>query len=222
MVGRLDGYEDLEAPEEEERPVMEPPSEFYELCRGEGRGSMSLDPARKYLRGRGLADEKLWATARIGACAEGFYAGRVIVPVLSPDGDWLGFVGRAWVKKHDVPYLYPRGMARREVLYNHAALLGEGDRPVFVVEGVMDALALWPDAVAVLGKPSAGQLIALAESPRPIAVALDGDAWAEGEKLAMQLQTEGQRAGNIKLPPGKDPDEVPRQWLDEEARRCLT
>jgi hypothetical protein len=219
--GRLDGFEDLEEPEEEDRPEMKAPFGFYELCRGDGRGAAALDPARKYLRGRGLTDEQLWREAHVGACIEGFYDGRVVVPVLSPDGDWLGFVARAWMKKHPIPYLYPRGMARREVLYNHAALLVRTEKPVFVVEGVLDALALWPDAVAVLGKPSDGQLIALAETPRPVAVALDGDAWAEGEELAMRLELEGQRACNIKLPPKTDPDEVPRAWLDEEARRLL-
>lgn len=221
IVGRLDGYESVEAPEEE-RPEMKAPFGFYELERGDGRGAMALEPARAYLCSRGLTDKQLWRDAHLGACIEGFFSERVVVPVLSPDGDWQGFVARAWVKKHPIPYLYPKGMARRELLYNHAALNVQTERPVFVVEGVLDALALWPDAVAVLGKPSAGQIIALAETPRPVAVALDGDAWAEGEELAMTLQLEGQRAGNIRLPPKKDPDEVPRQWLDEEARRCLS
>lgn len=222
IVGRLDGYQHLEAPAPEERPDMEPPEGFYELCRGEGRDSLSLEPARHYLRSRGLRDETLWREARLGACAEGHFASRVVVPVLSPDGEWRGFVARAWVKKHQVPYLYPKGMARRELLYNHAALLRQTDAPVFVVEGVMDALALWPDAVAVLGKPSEPQILALAEAPRPVVACLDGDAWQEGEELAMRLRLEGQRAGNIILPPKKDPDEVPRGWLDEEARRCLS
>lgn len=237
IVGRLDGYEDgdIEAPEVE-RPEMRPPQGFYELTRGEGKGAESLAPARRFLKKRGLTDEAVWKAAHVGACIEGFFSDRVVVPVLAPDKEWLGFVARAWVKKHEVPYLYPRGFNRREVLYNHRALLPEeydsaaesaarlsGEYPpVFVVEGVLDALALWPHSVAVLGKPSDPQVFALADSPHPIVVCLDGDAWREGEELAMRLQLEGQRAGSIRLPPKTDPDEVPRQWLEEEARRCLS
>lgn len=207
--------------EVEAAPEMRAPEGFYELARGEGAGARSLEPARAYLRSRGLKDETLWRTAHLGACVVGFYANRVVVPVLSPEADWLGFVARAWTKKADIPYLYPKGMARRDVVYNHAALLEETDEPVFVVEGVMDALALWPNAVALLGKASETQVWALADAPRPIAICLDGDAWREGEELAMRLQLEGQRAGNIRLPPKTDPDEVDRKWLEEEASRAL-
>ncbi len=232
LVGRVDGYDedDFEADEEAERPVMKPPEGFYELCRGDGRTAMALDPAREYLRSRGLTDEALWKEAHLGACIEGWFRSRVVVPVLSPDDVWLGFVARAWTKKAEIPYLYPKGMARRDILYNHKALLAgdaahrlgaDEQSPVFVVEGVMDALALWPDAVAVLGKPTDPQIFALAESPRPIAVCLDGDAWREGEALALRLRLEGQRAGSIRLPPTKDPDEMEIEWLREEARNVL-
>lgn len=180
-----------------------------------------LEPARAYLRSRGLP-ESLWHEAGIGACTEGFYAGRVVVPIRDDDGrSWLGWVGRAWTKKAQVPYLYPKGMPRGVVLYNHAALLLETMEPVLVVEGVFDALALWPHAVALLGKASPWQVNALAASPRPVAVVLDGDASDEGWALAMRLRLEGHRAGNVKLPPRMDPDEVDRGWLDREVEKCL-
>lgn len=225
LVGRLDGdYADavdrLQG-EEPETLYIDPPESFYELGRGDGRTAECLEPHRQHLIKRGLTDEVLWREAHIGGCFEGYYRGRVIVPVLDPEGQWRGFVARAWEKKAQVPYLYPKGMNRRELLYNHAALLKRTDRPCFVVEGVMDALALWPDAVAVLGKPSDPQVFALADAPRPIVACLDGDAWEEGRTLAMTLQLEGQEAGFVRLPPGKDPDEMPREWLDEEARLCL-
>lgn len=223
LAGRVNGYEGEDFDRgDTPRVHIQPPEGFLELCRGEGATALSLDPARRYLRKRGLIDEALWKEAHIGACLEGKFACRVVVPVLSPDGVWIGHVGRSWRKDSTLPYLYPKGMNRRDVVYNHAALLRETAVPVFVVEGVMDALALWPDAVAVLGKPSDPQVFALVDSPRPVVVCLDGDAWAEGEALAMRLRLEGQRAGSITLPPKKDPDEVERSWLDEEARRCLS
>lgn len=235
LVGRMPGYEsvDMPVPRTGLSPLIQPPQGFLELCRGEGLGAVCLEPAREYLRSRGLADETVWREARLGACLEGTFRGRVVVPVLSPDGDWLGHVGRRCGPDESADaaerlggrpspkYLYPRGMRRGEVLYNHAALLAQTDEPLLVVEGAPDALALWPDGAGVLGKPSEWQVLALADCGRPVAVVLDGDAWEEGRELAMRLEMEGQRAGYVRLPPKMDPDEVPGDWLREEARRSV-
>jgi DNA primase len=195
-----------------------PPEGFAELSRN--ADAVSLAPARAYLRGRGIREE-LWAEAGIGACATGRMAGRVVVPIRGLDGDWVGWVSRTWTKKAPRPYLYPEGMPRGVVLYNHDALLVETDEPVLVVEGVFDVLALWPSAVALLGKASAWQVQALAACPRPVAVVMDGDAHDEGFALAARLRLEGQRAGSVTLPPRADPDEVPLPRLRELARRSL-
>lgn len=223
--GRLEGEEfsDAPAPERDVLAEIDPPEGFALLGEGPGATAASLAPARAYLAGRGMTPEMVRA-ARIGACARGFHYGRVVVPVLADDGHWLGWVARTWVPK-PAPgcrkYLYPTGMARGEVFYNGAALRAPSDSPVLVVEGAFDALALWPDAVATLGTPSAAQLQALALSPRPVAWALDGDAWEQGEAYATRLRVEGQRSGSVRLPPCKDPDQVPLAWLREEAARCI-
>lgn len=205
--------EDIEA-------AMRPPDGFMPLFREPGLSSLAAQEGRDYLRSRGLPDE-VCAKAGIGACVSGKYEGRVIVPIFSPDAAWLGWVGRVWFKQADRAYVYPRGMKRAELLYNHAALLEESDTPVLVVEGVFDALAHWPNAVAVLGKPSEQQIYALASARRPVVAVLDGDAWREGWALAARLRIEGQRSGSVRLPPRLDPDEVPVQWLWENARRSL-
>lgn len=209
------------APDAEETVAMVPPPGFVSLSSPEGQSALSLHAARMYLMGRGFGPDR-WAAAGIGACATGRYADRVVVPVLADDGEtWLGWVGRVWVKRAEIPYLYPPGMKRGEILYNHKALREENDDPVYVVEGVFDALSLWPRAVALLGKPSGEQVEALVHACRPVVVVLDGDAHEEGWALAMKLRFRGQRAGSVRLPPRVDPDEVPRAWLDEEARRSL-
>jgi DNA primase len=118
-------------------------------------------------------------------------------------------------------YCYPRGMNRDGLLYNAPALQEQTARPCYIVEGSLDALALWPDAVAVLGKPLKSQLRILAAAKRPLVVALDGDAWNEGQALAWTLQSLGVRAASVRLPPKTDPDEVPRNWLDGQAAGAL-
>ena len=107
-------------------------------------------------------------------------------------------------------------------MFNEAALAEVTDEPALVVEGPFDALAYWPQAVAVLGKPTEPQMLTLLRAVRPVVVVLDGDAWQEAEMLAWRLRFEGQRAGWVRLPPMVDPDEVDPAWLREEARRAIT
>lgn len=225
----LDVPEDLETSrptvagkrEEGPRPI-DPPPGFIPLYEGDGLDSMFCYPALEYLRGRGLPDE-LGREARVGAVLEGRYRGRVVVPIFGLDNEtWLGWSARAYFAGATRKYLYPEGMMRAELIYNHRALHVATDRPALVVEGVFDALALWPDGVAVLGKPSPFQVEAFEVAKRPIVTVLDGDAWREGHALARKLRFHGQRAGSIRLPPGVDPDEVDRADLDRWADESLS
>jgi len=206
-----------------ERPG--PPPGFYEIT---GDDSEALRPAREYVLrpvaegGRGLPPAVV-AAARIGGCVSGRYFGRVVVPIVNGGPAWLGFSARDWTKRASIKYLYPRWMERGSLLYNAGALrdAARSDRPVFAVEGVFDALALWPDAVAFLGKPGDAQIAALACSLRPVCVLLDGDAHREGWGVAMRLRLEGRAAGSVILPPRIDPDEVPRADIAAAAVRAI-
>ncbi|KKK69902.1 hypothetical protein LCGC14_2929360, partial [marine sediment metagenome] len=183
--------------------------------------AVSADDARGYLKGRGLADERVWDEASIGCVLTGKWANRVVVPVISPAGEWWGWVSRLWSREASDPYRTAPGMVLGGGMFNDAALMVETDDPVMVVEGCFDALPYWPDAVAALGKPKQLQVTSLMESKRPVAVCLDGDAWEEGMMLAARLQFEGQRAGFVRLPPKQDPNSVDTEWLREEVARCL-
>ena len=216
--GRLEGFDDDDFDIEPVREASEVslPAEFTLLYDAEGIATRSLAPARKYLRERGL-DPRVLAGAGVGACLDGRYAGRVIVPIKNRDGKRVGFSSRAWIKKHPIPYLYPPEMDRAAVLYNERVLFAKRTDPIFVVEGVFDALALWPDSVAVLGKPSEWQADRLCESERMIAIVFDGDAWEEGWSFAQKLRLRGARAGSVILPAKADPDEVDRAQLTKAA-----
>lgn len=209
-----------EKPTEVERPKMGPPEGFAPIWEDEAWDAECFRSARKYLASRGVTRE-FAEEVGIGAVASGFYAQRVIIPVLGLAGEWVGWVGRTWRKKAELPYTYPKGVWRAESLYNHSALRVETDEPALVVEGCFDALALWPHGAAVLGKPSAWQVSALAEANRPVAIVMDGDAWRVGQQLALQLLVRGRPAGSIVLPPGVDPDELERKHLMAAARECI-
>lgn len=222
--GRIgEGQEDWQPPAEAAEHKIEPPEGYLPLTEEPALSAMSADEPRAYLRGRGLADERIWAEARIGVCLAGRMEGHIIVPVLDLAGVWVGWVGRAWVKKAERPYHNAPGMTFGSVggLYNQAALDAPSPDPVLVMEGVFDALAVWPEAVAVLGKPTDAQVNTLSKARRSVVVVLDGDAAREGAAIAYRLRLMGQTAGAVRLPPGKDPDEVDREWLMTEARRSL-
>ena len=195
------------------------PPEMILLASSEGRQSLVLAQARRYL----LVTRKLtWdqiRIARLGACVSGFYAGRIIFPV-SRRKEPLGFVARAW-EKVDRAYVNPRGFSR-DSFFNGDALDAPTDNPLFIVEGVFDALRVGPDAIACLGKPTNAQLAQLKHVHRPVVFALDGDAWKVAMAASSKLALRGQRAVYLRLPPGKDPDTLSSEWIHEKARERLT
>lgn len=214
--------------------LRKPPPGYVPLWTGMWAKSPMVEPAVAHLEKRGIP-RQLWEEAQIGyglsepweQTPEGKWTrnlayGRIIVPVLG-DGGWLGWSGRAvWpdCPKKD-KYRTARNMERYHVLYNHAALLVETNDPVYVVEGVFDALFLWPDGVAVFGGVTEQHLWALAAAKRPVVFIPDGDAWEAGLAQMLRLRLEGQRAGCIRLPPKKDPDELDPAAFWELGREAL-
>lgn len=192
--------------------TMELPEGFLPLYAEPGLSFPFTDGARAYLEakppvGRGLP-RAIAKAAGIGVVFSGRYRGRVVVPILDVNEHTLvGWSARSYVGD-PLRYLYPPGMERRSILYNGAALWRDVPDPVFVVEGVFDALPLWPDAVACLGKPSPPQVEAMIASKRPIVVLLDGDAWRESLALMLRLRLHSRNAASIRLPPAMDPGKL--------------
>lgn len=201
-----------------------PPESFTLLADDD---SDTLAHARAYLEERKIP-EHVQRAAQVGACFEGVYADRIVIPNLQLDGSWLGYTTRLIGKRVDkrAKYRYPPGPWRSAVLHNEAALYERTQEACYVVEGAFDVLALWPHAVALLGSSgpfaaSDQQLAMLREASRPLVVVLDGDAWETGWSLAMRLRMLGCIAGAVRLAPGLDPDEVDPATLWEEGRAAL-
>jgi len=201
--------------QETEKPAdLGPPEGFCELSCEPGLTALSFAPARKYLSRRRVS-KSICRAVGIGATLAGKAAHRIIVPIAGGDGvTWLGWSGRALGSGSNLKYLYPRGMQRGFLLFNGGAIHAKTDIPLIVVEGVFDALPHWPHAVACLGKPTRAQYEILCETTRPIVVALDGDAWEEGEALSMRLKLAGKRAAFVRLSPKTDPGNLSREDLN--------
>jgi len=220
----------------EERAKLPPsvPAEaggYVPLFEEPGVGSMVFDWARNYLldpkpKGRGLNPQSCFE-AGIGAALEGKLAGRIIVPIPDyddPDKPWRGWVSRDTTGRSERPYIYPKGMNRIGLLYNAPALSVYTDTPCFVVEGTLDAIYLWPDAVAVLGKPLESQIELLAKAARPLVVCLDGDAAKDlGLSLTWTLKhiAPGLEVENMRLGPKLDPDDIPLDEIRGDAWRMI-
>lgn len=205
--------------EASERPPVELPEGFYLLAREPGASSEALRAVREYARTRVRAD--LWERFEVGACAAGKLSGRVIVPVRDENGTLVNWVARLArpAGREDKKYLNAPG--GRRVVFNSRVLMEKTNEPALVVEGVFDALALWPHGVALMGMPGANQVVDFVDACRPVVVVLDGDAWHEGHCFAMQLRLAGVQAGWVQLPPRIDPDKVDRAWLRKSAWESL-
>jgi len=230
----------------EQLPMMEPDVEeeqlpgtstdpepcwgIIELFTDPGLQDPRLEGARQYFLGRGLLAEVGRETG-VGGATWGMNAGRVLVPFPnyeSPGAKWKGWVGRAFRPLDPLPdgtappvYRYARRFKRDRYLYNEPVLNVETDTPVFVVEGVFDSMALWPDAVALLGQAVQWQVERLTQACRPVVICLDGDVPDTSQALVWHLQFRGVRAGGLLLPPKVDPDEVDRADLEHAALESI-
>lgn len=213
--------------DEPDEPAVNMPEGFVPLWLPEARSSPSTRLAFKYLRRDrvGVTDEVI-ERARIGCCIRGRYAGRVVVPIYR-GGKLVGYMTRAWKKKHPRPYLYSDDLKRAGLLYNEAALYATTNYPAIIVEGIFDTFPFWRegrplcDGVAVLGKPSDEQFQLMINARRPLLVVFDGDAWREADALSMHLTRRGVLSATLKLAPGVDPDECVDDVIDAAKKLSL-
>lgn len=179
-----------------------PPENFVEL-NGYNLDSITARPYIDYLRHRSLLAQAL--QCGVGFCPIGRYGGRLIVPVWDFKREWKGFVART-IYGQEPKYLYPYGMDRAGQVYGlHLPMTHE----VWVVEGVMDAIALQPAAVATFGKNVSDTQVDiienLASNGADVVICLDGDAWEEARTLAVRLALRDVPCAWCRLPPGEDP-----------------
>lgn len=142
------------------------------------------------------------------------YKGRALVPWWSWGDALGGFAARIMPGEEvDIPeskYLYPKGMSRTD-LYCAEELFAPTDEPCFIVEGSFDALAVWPDGVAIGGSPGEKIVDRIAEAQetravtlrRPLIIAFDADAARKTDVFVAQLRRRfAVQVEAVKLPKG--------------------
>jgi hypothetical protein len=199
------------------------PEGFVSLRDPYAANAAVLQGVLEYLEARGV-HQRIYEEAGLGAVLGGgvfWWRNRIVVPIHDALGVLRGYVGRTWYAS-TLPYMYPAGMQRGELLFNAGAIRIDTSEPLLVVEGVFDALPHWPYAVACLGKPTQAQYQLLLQARRPLAIALDRDAVDEGWALAQTLRLDGHRAACVVLPTSvKDPGELRPAELQHLVRNSL-
>jgi len=223
--------------DDEIRPDLGDPSDYFPTYTDEGMASEALAEARAYLARRGFTREHQ-ERADMHVAVTGRYAGRVILPHKDAAGVWWGFTARAY--SHEIvlsggpKVLYPRNMPRRIYNWDGCGAANDTSSVTMLVEGVLDAVWYLPHVVATLGKPTGAHLDMIVSRfgahrfvhgghelrrgpSKKLVICLDGDAWEEARSHAYRLQLQHVHAGYVRLPAGEDPNSVDPDWLRSEV-----
>lgn len=163
--------------EEDEEITLNLPEEFCSLANKKVK--ISGIPARNYLKERGITKEDIirW---KIGYCASGPYAGRIIIPSFNLDGRVNYFIARSYGNGYK--YKNPEG-ATKDIIFNH--LYTDWKNPVHIVEGAFDAIVAG-NAIPMLQSSMREESKLFQEITKhdtPVYIALDPDA----ERAALSL-----------------------------------
>ena len=202
------------------------PDEFIKVANGAKRSDMP-----SYFTKRGIGPKKAhrWG---LGWCDDGYFANRLIVPVMDGD-DVVFFVARymkarppvcratrlpcsmcGGTKEHKrlKKTLYPKGAKPGRYLFNYDS--AKTCERIRIVEGVLDAVHVGKSAVATFGTSlSQYQLeLLMRTAATEITIMWDRDAIDKAKALADRL-ADLWRVRVVELPDARDPDEHTREDL---------
>lgn len=188
----------------------------YRPCYDPETGTYSL-PA--YLTKTRNIEPKVARRWRMGYCATGRYAGRVIIPV-SCQG-MTSFVARATFPGAQQKYLNP-GTLQAHFLMGYDRL--DPGEPVCAMEGAFDAIR-WSEwghqSVAYFGSHLRDPQVDLLRRLDPVELILvpDPDAYDKVLQKAVDLVSLFRRVSIVSIPAGKDPDTIAN---GKAARRLIS
>lgn len=155
--------------------ILELPYEFKPLCKLKKADLKipEIKHALVYLNSRGIIPTDI-KRYNIGVCLEGEYKNRIIIPSYDKNGHLNYFVSRTFLQDEYIKYKNPK-ISKSIIPFD---LYINWELPIFLVEGVFDAIAIRFNAIPLLGKTLSidikKKIIEL--KPPSIYVALDSDA----------------------------------------------
>jgi DNA primase len=141
----------------------------------------------------------------IGYCVEGVYAKRIIIPSYDDMGILNYFVGRDYSSRSSIAYINPK-VSKNVVAFDNQI---NWKYPLFIVEGMFDAMAVKRNAIPQLGKTLSRKLQQkiIQQSATDIYLALDNDAIRFALKAAERLMKENINVYMVPMD-GKDPSAI--------------
>lgn len=139
---------------------------------------------------------------KIGYTETGSRKFRIILPSFNSIGILNYFEARSFLENSKIPYLKPDSPDKQDIIFNEQFI--NWDLPVYLVEGVFDALRL-PNAIAMLGKTPSDLLInKLLKNNCTVIICLDSDAIKDGVEIYEKLSSLGLNMFFIDLKGKKD------------------
>ena len=192
----------------------------------------------EYLRQKGYSREEMLASGAVGE-KNGYLfdnlAGRLIFPIVNAFGEVIAFGGRVLGKTDFAKY---KNTSDTELFNKRKTLYGvhlvkktrqeKGLSAAVIVEGYMDTVALWQagfdNVMASMGTSlTKDQARLIKRMCDVVYISYDGDA--AGQKATLRgldiLSSVGITVRVVRLPEGRDPDEVIRDGGPEAYQKCL-
>lgn len=174
-------------------------------------GGVFRGNALSYLQTRGITHTDDIVRWKLGYCELGEYAGHIIIPSFDEFGELNYFCGR----KFD-PLLkgqsYKSGNFSKDIVFNDYLI--DWERPIYIVEGFFDAVAVGENAVPLSGSILREESLLFEKIVRNEThtyFALDTDAFMKQWKIMKKMISYGNRCSYINLKGRKDPSEIGRQ-----------
>lgn len=178
------------------------PEEFQQLATA-SKTSHIANKARKYLYARGLTDRD-FLKYNIGYCTKGEYEGRIIIPSYNENNELNFFTARSFENAY---HKYKNPENSKDVIFFENLI--NWQKPVILVEGVFDAIAVKRNVIPLIGKTIQKSLTKkLVENQvEDIYIALDKDAIKKALEYTQQFLNMGKRVYLVDLD-CKDPSEM--------------
>ena len=184
------------------RPLLLP--EGFNLLYSTSPDSMLRKHAMQFCKSRNITVQDI-ARFSIGYCTKGAYANRVVIPSYNENGFLNYFVARDFFKNSKMKYKNPP-VSKDVIVFENLVTF---TKPIVLVEGVMDAIAVRRNAVPMLGKfPSKTLMNKLVKYKPQTYIALDSDASRDALDLCNMLLDYGINVTNITFNNDEDPSSV--------------
>jgi DNA primase len=163
------------------------PREFISFKDGYNEYDFEHLEAFNYVKSRGITWEQI-TKYNIGFCLKGYYKGRILFPSMNEEEECDFFTARSFVGEKPT-YKMPK-YPKELIIFNEYYI--DWKKPICLVEGIIDALAVGQNTIPLMGKKIHKKLYdLLIENKSIVIVILDIDAQYDMYKILELLHTLG-------------------------------